>query len=90
VAMRFTVYSPQMKDLRQITLSWPIVYANDEEKETFLLAKPYFYIAYVIGHEGPGSGLGLLEIARRSSEPIRYIFDEIDEHSVDFIIAATI
>jgi hypothetical protein len=42
------------------------------------------------GHEGPGSGLGLLEIARRSSEPIRYSFDEIDEHSVDFIIAATI
>ena len=42
------------------------------------------------GHEGPGSGLGLLEIARRSSEPIKYSFDEIDEHSVDFIIAATI
>jgi hypothetical protein len=42
------------------------------------------------GHEGPGSGLGLLEIARRSSEPIRYSFEEIDEHSVDFIIAATI
>ncbi len=50
-----------VQDLRQITLSWPIVYANDEEKETFLLAKPYFYIAYIIGHEGPGSLLSFLK-----------------------------
>lgn len=42
------------------------------------------------GHEGPGSGLGLLEIARRSSEPIRYNFEDVDEHSVDFMITATI
>lgn len=41
-------------------------------------------------HEGPGSGLGLLEIARRSSEPIRYNFEDIDEDSVDFMISATI
>lgn len=42
------------------------------------------------GHEGPGSGLGLLEIARRSSEPIRYNFEEVDADSVDFMICATI
>lgn len=42
------------------------------------------------GHEGPGSGLGLLEIARRSTAPIRYNFEEIDEHTVDFMITATI
>jgi len=41
-------------------------------------------------HEGPGSGLGLLEIARRSTQPISYTFVDVDEHSVDFILAATI
>ena len=41
-------------------------------------------------HEGPGSGLGLLEIARRATHPISYTFVDVDEHSVDFILAATI
>jgi hypothetical protein len=41
-------------------------------------------------HAGPGSGLGLLEIARRSTHPISYTFDEVDGDSVDFILAATI
>ena len=41
-------------------------------------------------HEGPGAGLGLLEIARRSSQPIRYSFQDVDDTSVDFILAATI
>ena len=41
-------------------------------------------------HEGPGAGLGLLEIARRSSQPIRYVFVDIDKDTVDFILAATI
>jgi len=38
-------------------------------------------------HEGPGAGLGLLEIARRSSQPISYAFVDVD---ADFILAATI
>jgi len=50
-----------VQDLRQITLSWPIVYANDEEKETILLAKPDFYVAHLLGHEGPGSLLSFLK-----------------------------
>ena len=41
-------------------------------------------------HEGPGAGLGLLEIARRSSQPISYAFVDIDKDTVDFILAATI
>ena len=41
-------------------------------------------------HEGPGSGLGLLESARRATQPISYTFVDVDDHSVDFIMAATI
>jgi len=41
-------------------------------------------------HEGPGAGSGLLEIARRSSQPISYVFVDIDKDTVDFILAATI
>jgi hypothetical protein len=41
-------------------------------------------------HEGPGSGLGLLEIARRSSHPISYSFEDVDSENVDFILSATI
>jgi hypothetical protein len=41
-------------------------------------------------HEGPGSGLGLLEIARRSTQPISYTFVDVDENSVDFILSAAI
>ena len=41
-------------------------------------------------HEGPGAGLGLLEIARRSSQPISYAFVDVDADTVDFILAATI
>jgi hypothetical protein len=41
-------------------------------------------------HDGPGAGLGLLEIARRSTHPIAYTFEEVDEHHVDFILSATI
>lgn len=41
-------------------------------------------------HEGPGAGLGLLEIARRSTQPISYTFEEVDDNHVDFILSATI
>ena len=41
-------------------------------------------------HEGPGAGLGLLEIARRSTHPISYTFEEVDDNKVDFILSATI
>jgi hypothetical protein len=41
-------------------------------------------------HEGPGAGLGLLEIARRASHPISFAFMDVDEDHVDFFLAARI
>lgn len=41
-------------------------------------------------HEGPGAGLGLLEIARRATHPISFAFNEIDAAHVDFYLAARI
>ena len=41
-------------------------------------------------HEGPGAGLGLLEIARRSSTPISYEFVEVNNDEVDFYISAIV
>ncbi len=40
--------------------------------------------------DGPGAGLGLLEIARRASHPISFAFTDIDEAHVDFFLAARI
>jgi hypothetical protein len=41
-------------------------------------------------HEGPGAGLGLLEIARRATHPISFAFTDIDDGHVDFFLAARI
>ena len=41
-------------------------------------------------HAGPGAGLGLLEIARRSSAPISYEFVEVNDNEVDFYISAMV
>jgi len=41
-------------------------------------------------HEGPGAGLGLLEIARRASHPISFAFMDVDDLHVDFFLAARI
>lgn len=41
-------------------------------------------------HEGPGAGLGLLEIARRASHPISFAFTDVDADRVDFFLAARI
>ena len=41
-------------------------------------------------HEGPGAGLGLLEIARRASHPISFAFMDVDDEHVDFFLAARI
>ena len=43
-----------------------------------------------VDHAGPGAGLGLLEIARRSNHPISYSFVDVDDKSVDFILVARI
>jgi hypothetical protein len=41
-------------------------------------------------HEGPGAGLGLLEIARRATHPISFVFTDIDDQYVDFFLSARI
>ena len=41
-------------------------------------------------HEGPGAGLGLLEIARRATHPISYAFTDVDDQQVDFFLSARI
>lgn len=41
-------------------------------------------------HEGPGAGLGLLEIARRASGPISFAFVDVDAENADFVLAAKI
>ena len=41
-------------------------------------------------HDGPGAGLGLIEIARRASHPISFAFIDVDETHVDFFLAARI
>ncbi len=41
-------------------------------------------------HEGPGAGLGLLEIARRATHPISFAFTDVDDGHVDFFLAARI
>jgi hypothetical protein len=47
-------------------------------------------MSHASDHQGPGAGLGLLEIARRSTHPISYTFEEVDDKNVDFILSATI
>jgi hypothetical protein len=43
-----------------------------------------------VEYEGPGAGLGLLEIARRSKQPISFAFVDVSEEEVDYFIAARI
>ena len=50
-----------VQDLRQVTVSWPIVYANDDDRRNALLTKQANYAAHLIGHEGPGSLLSYLK-----------------------------
>lgn len=50
-----------VQDLRQVTISWPIVYADDDDRRVALLTKQSNYVAHLIGHEGPGSLLSYLK-----------------------------
>lgn len=48
-------------DMRQVTLTWPIVYQSLEDKEDQFVNKPAFYITHLLGHEGPNSLLSYLK-----------------------------
>jgi len=50
-----------VQDLRQVTLTFPIIYADEVEKSDMLEQKPDFYVSHLIGHEGPGSVLSYLK-----------------------------
>jgi insulysin len=48
-------------DIRQIILTWPIVYESVEDKESQFLNKPAYYVSHLLGHEGPKSLLSYLK-----------------------------
>jgi insulysin len=50
-----------VQDLRQVTMTWPIVYRDDSDRDTAMLTKQATYVSHIIGHEGPGSLLSYLK-----------------------------
>jgi len=50
-----------VNDIRQVSISWPILYKNDEDHEKSLLEKQSNYVAHLLGHEGPSSLLSSLK-----------------------------
>eukprot|EP00339_Tiarina_fusa_P025559 CAMPEP_0116996806 /NCGR_PEP_ID=MMETSP0472-20121206/483_1 /TAXON_ID=693140 ORGANISM="Tiarina fusus, Strain LIS" /NCGR_SAMPLE_ID=MMETSP0472 /ASSEMBLY_ACC=CAM_ASM_000603 /LENGTH=1123 /DNA_ID=CAMNT_0004695537 /DNA_START=168 /DNA_END=3539 /DNA_ORIENTATION=- len=50
-----------VQDLRQISVTWPIIYRGDADRNDALLIKQANYAAHLIGHEGPGSLLSYLK-----------------------------
>ena len=57
----FIVQIVPVQDLRQLSLSWPIVYTSDRDRKASLLMKQADYVAHLLGHEGPGSLLSYLK-----------------------------
>jgi insulysin len=50
-----------VQDIRQVSLTWPLVYKDDQDRTNSLLTKQTNYVAHLIGHEGPGSLLSYLK-----------------------------
>ena len=50
-----------VSDLRQVQVTWPIVYRSENERRASLLIKPSTYVAHLLGHEGPLSLLSYLK-----------------------------
>lgn len=50
-----------VQDLRQVTITWPIIYQSDQDATDALLSKQSNYVAHLLGHEGPGSLLSYLK-----------------------------
>ena len=53
-----------IQDLRQVTLTWPIVFSSKEERSVYRVNKPDYFIASLLGHEGAGSILSYLKEKR--------------------------
>jgi Insulinase (Peptidase family M16)/Peptidase M16 inactive domain len=77
-----------VQDLRQVDLSWPIVYASSEQaRDVSYLYKTNTYVAHLLGHEGPNSLMSYLKRQgwANSSEfltTIAYICLKLDNHSL--------
>ncbi|CAB9502983.1 degrading enzyme-like 1, peroxisomal [Seminavis robusta] len=50
-----------VQDIRQLALSWPVLYQSEDDRRDALLEKQANYVAHLIGHEGPGSLLSYLK-----------------------------
>ena len=50
-----------IQELRQVTVTWPVVFASKEERDEFRLNKPDNFVASLLGHEGVGSLLSYLK-----------------------------
>jgi len=48
-------------DLRQIGITWPVVYTSNEDIERQRYDKPSIYVSHLLGHEGKGSLLSYLK-----------------------------
>lgn len=50
-----------VSDLRQVQVTWPVVYRSEFDRRAALLIKPSLYVAHLLGHEGPLSLLSYLK-----------------------------
>jgi insulysin len=50
-----------VQDLRQATITWPIIYKDAQDRDYALLTKQAEYVSHIVGHEGPGSLLSYLK-----------------------------
>lgn len=48
-------------DLRQVILTWPILFDSVQDKESQFLNKPAVYLSHLLGHEGPESLVSYLK-----------------------------
>lgn len=60
-AFQHVVEIVPVQDLRQVTITWPIVYQSDQDRINSLLTKPSIYVGHLLGHEGPRSLLSYLK-----------------------------
>ena len=50
-----------VQDLRQVSITFPVVYKDEKDRLDALLTKQAAYVSHIIGHEGPGSLLSYLK-----------------------------
>jgi len=50
-----------IQELRQVTITWPVVFKSKEERDDYRLNKPNYFVSGLLGHEGSGSLLSHLK-----------------------------